>query len=127
MEVEMRKLAYLLTIFAALSIISLTVNAGGAGSGGYASDFTTLNLTLDNETITSEQDLTALDPGLYEFIVQNESSEKVEFVIQDLKTERVLGKIKIKPNKFKKARVKITKNGFKYQKSNDIWHEFSVN
>ena len=127
LESKMRKTVYSLIPFMVLLFTSSTLLAGGAGAGGLKSDFTQLHLTLNADSITSNQDLSSLEPGLYEFNVVNKTSEKLEFIIQDLKTEKVLGKIKIRPNKVKKSRVKITENGFKYQKSNDIWHEFAVN
>jgi len=114
----------LIVIFLCLNSV---VFAGGSGVGELASDFTKLNLTLHEETIVSVQDLSNLEPGLYEFNVKNKTSEKVKFIIQDLKTEKVIGKIKIKPNKLKKTRVKLTKNGFKYQIIDNEWHEFTVN
>ena len=104
-----------------------TLYAGGGVAGGLASDFTKLHLTILQGAISSEEDFTALEPGLYEFIVANKTSDKAVFEIQDLKTEKVLGEIKIRPNKSKKTRVKITKNGFRYRKSNDVWQEFKVN
>lgn len=123
----MQKLVYTLTIFVFSLFVTSAVNAGGSAPGGLASEFTKLHLTINEESTSSKQDLNSLEPGLYEFNVTNETSEKVEFVIQDLKTDKVLAKLKIKPNKVKKSRVKITKNGFKYQKSNDVWNEFVVN
>jgi len=123
----MQKLVYTLTIFVFSLFMTSAVNAGGSAAGGLVSDFTKLHLTINEESTTYKQDLNSLEPGLYEFNVTNETSEKVEFIIQDLTTDKVLAKLKIKPNKVKKSRVKITKNGFKYQKSNDVWHEFVVN
>ena len=118
-----------LTIFAILTILLFTnsaIYAGGGTAGGLASDFTKLHLTLLDDNITYEDDLTALEPGLYELIVANKTAEKATFEIQDLKTEKVLGKIKIRPNRTKKARVKLTNNGFKFRKAEETWHEFSI-
>ena len=118
-----------LTIFAILTILLFTnsaIYAGGGTAGGLDSDFTKLHLTLLDDNITYEDDLTALEPGLYELIVANKTAEKATFEIQDLKTEKVLGKIKIRPNRTKKARVKLTNNGFKFRKAEETWHEFSI-
>jgi len=107
-------------------LTSMPLQAGGGGAGGLAGDFTKLHLTIHQDTISTEDDIAALEPGLYEFVVANKTNDKVVFEIQDFKTEKVLGKIKIKPSKSKKARVKITKNGFRYRKSDDIWHDIEV-
>ena len=70
--------------------------------------------------------MNSLEPGLYVFIVKNNTSEKAEFLVHDLTTDKKLGKVKIKPDKIKRAKVKITKNGFKLQKNNETWHEYTV-
>ncbi len=127
MENKMRKSVFTMISIIILLFTTSILYAGGGGAGGLASNFTKLLLTINSESITSKQDLNSLDPGLYEFNVANKTSENIEFIIQDLKTDKILVKLKIKPNKVKKSRVKITENGFKYQKSNDVWHEFVVN
>ena len=126
MEVAMQKLIILAFVFLSIVLINAPLQAGGGSPGAMASDFTKIKLTILQETISSDEDLTVLEPGLYEFIVANKTSEKELFEIQDMKTEKTLGKIKVKPNKFKKTRVKITENGFRYRKSDDIWHDIEV-
>ena len=122
----MQKLINTLILLAIVLFSISYTHAGGGTAGGLASDFTKLHLTLLENTITAEEDLNALEPGLYEFVVTNNSGEKVEFVIQELKTEKVLGNVKVKPNKVKKSRVKLTKNGFRYRASEGVWHEHTI-
>ena len=122
----MLKLITTTTVFTILLFANAALYAGGGGGGGMASDFTKLQLTVLEGSISPKEDLSSLGPGLYEFVVTNKSSNKVVFEIQDLKTEKVLGKIKVKPNKVRKSRVKITENGFRYRKSNEPWYEFTV-
>lgn len=114
------------TVFTILLFVNTALCAGGGGGGGLSTDFIKLPLTVLEDSISSKEDLGALDPGLYEFVVTNKSSNKVVFEIQDLKTEKVLGKLEVKPNKVRKSRVKITENGFRYRKSNEAWYEFTV-
>ncbi len=123
----MHKIIFSLVLLVFLLPVTFSAYAGGGGAGGLNNNFTKLELILHEDSIDTSEDLNNLEPGLYEFRVKNETSEKVEFVIQDLKTSKQLAKLKIKPNKTKKSRVKITENGFKYQKSNGNWHEFAVN
>jgi len=126
-EDMMLKLITTTIVFTILLFANAALYAGGGGGGGMASDFTKLQLTVLEGSISPKEDLSSLDPGLYEFVVTNKSSNKVVFEIQDLKTEKVLGKIKVKPNKVRKSRVKITENGFRYRNSNEAWYEFTVN
>ena len=128
MEDMMLKLITTTTVFTILLFANAALYAGGGGGGGGLSiDFTKLQLTVLEGSISPKEDLSALDPGFYEFVVTNKSSNKVVFEIQDLKTEKVLGKLKVKPNKVRKSRVKITENGFRYRNSNEAWYEFTVN
>ena len=122
----MRKFIPILTIvFLTLLLNSITF-AGGGSPGGLAANFAELKLTIHDETIRADENLNTLEPGLYEFVVTNKTSEKVVFLVQDLKTERNLGKIKIKPNKVKKYKVKLTTNGFRIKGSGE-WQEYSIN
>ena len=122
----MRTYLYKLVPFIVLMVTSPVGISGGSGVGGLETDFTQLHLTLLEETITSKQDLSSLEPGLYLFVVKNDTDEKAEFAVHDLTTDKKLGKVKIKPGKTKKAKVKITKNGFKIQKNSETWHEYAV-
>ena len=75
----MQKLIILAFVFLSIVLINAPLQAGGGSPGAMASDFTKIKLTILQETISSDEDLTVLEPGLYEFIVANKTSEKELF------------------------------------------------
>lgn len=116
-------------ILAILLVLPLSVALGGGGSpGGLEIEWTIVKFDISDESIGVDNNLDSLESGFYDFVVSNNTNNKIVFNLQDRKTEKIIRKVKIKANSSKSIKYKVSKNGVRVKSSiHDEWIDISVN